>query len=62
MKKLSKLKVLKKDVDVESIIESKFNLMSGKELSFIVGGYDPCDAVCLPSEWGGPCNCLNNLC
>ena len=37
-------------------------IRGGRQASFQDSLVDDCDAVCLPSEWGGPCSCLTNLC
>ncbi len=36
--------------------------LTKEEASFVKGGSNgDCDAVCLPSEWGGQCGCHDNV-
>lgn len=67
MKKINFIENPKEETNLDRKMFPQMFELTEKDLSSLKGGAlaiedEPCDAVCLPSEWGGSCNCLSNLC
>ena len=61
MKGFNFLENAKNEENLEKRMFPQMFELSSEELTTIKGGNVDCDAVCLPTEWDGPCNCLDNL-
>ena len=63
MKGINFLENAKNEENIEKKMFPEMFELSNEDLLSIKGGYKAkdCDAVCLPSEWGGTCSCYNNL-
>lgn len=67
MKKIKFIENPKEEINKERKMFPQMFELNENDLSNLKGGAlaiedEPCDAVCLPTEWNGPCNCLSNLC
>jgi len=51
----------KKEENIEKKMFPQMFKLSNEELGILKGGGTDCDAVCLPTEWGGPCSCHDNV-
>jgi hypothetical protein len=63
MKKLNFIESPKSEKDLKQFMFPQMFNLSNEDLEKIKGGQmqKPCDAVCLPKEWSGPCTCYNNV-
>ncbi len=62
MKGFNFLEKAKKEENVEKKMFPQMFELSKEELLILKGGTSTdCDAVCLPSEWGGTCSCHDNV-
>ncbi len=60
MKGFNFLETAKKEENLEKKMFPQLFELSNEELMAQKGGL-ACDAVCLPSEWGGTCHCHDNV-
>ncbi|MBN2750509.1 MAG: hypothetical protein JXR57_13525 [Bacteroidales bacterium] len=61
MKGFNFLENAKKEENLEKKMFPQLFELSNEELLTLKGGNVDCDAVCLPSEWGGTCSCHDNV-
>lgn len=63
MKKINFIEVPKEEKDVVKQMFPQMFKLTDEELMTLRGGNKPpdCDAVCLPTAWGGTCSCYSNL-